>query len=230
MNAVFRAASVAALVAPAAAQAAIVDVTISGKVTGHRMPNGSPGFESNPDALKAFLAHYALGSTYKLTLSYDTAATPTFSSKTYAWYSAVPIGGTFTMDNASASLPVAGMSVGYDTMGGRERFSIFGNAAGPWKGQFSGFSPIDFSFDATSATPIGPTLPTDVSLAANPANYARIRFRRDDVGETGVLFSIDTLTTGGAAVPEPGTWAMMLVGFGVAGTALRRRGTRSAAA
>lgn len=27
----------------------------------------------------------------------------------------------------------------------------------------------------------------------------------------------------GAAVPEPSTWAMMIVGFGMAGAAMRRR-------
>ena len=30
-------------------------------------------------------------------------------------------------------------------------------------------------------------------------------------------------STGVAAVPEPGTWALMLVGFGAAGASLRRR-------
>ena len=33
----------------------------------------------------------------------------------------------------------------------------------------------------------------------------------------------NSLTLGGTAVPEPGTWAMMLMGFGAAGYAMRRR-------
>ena len=44
-----------------------------------------------------------------------------------------------------------------------------------------------------------------------------------------VLFTDDsagksfTLTYGGAAVPEPATWAMMIAGFGLVGSSLRRR-------
>lgn len=231
MNSLFWAASVVAVVAPAAVQAEIVDVTISGTVTGHQMPNGNPGYESNPTALAAFVANYALGSSYRLTFSYDTAAAPVFSSATYAWYNGVPVGGMFMMGNAAAALPVAGLSVGYDSMSGRQRFALFGNAASPWTGPFAGFSPIDFSFEATATQPIGPALPTELSLAKSPANYARVRFIRNDVGETGVLFSIDSLVASrGAAVPEPASWAMMIVGFGVAGAALRRRGARSAIA
>jgi hypothetical protein len=33
----------------------------------------------------------------------------------------------------------------------------------------------------------------------------------------------EVLSSGGGAVPEPATWAMMIVGFGLAGAALRRR-------
>ena len=39
-----------------------------------------------------------------------------------------------------------------------------------------------------------------------------------------------TLVRGVSAVPEPATWAMMISGFGMAGVALRRRRTVSAAA
>jgi len=36
-------------------------------------------------------------------------------------------------------------------------------------------------------------------------------------------WQIDNFTIGTAAVPEPGTWALMILGFGGAGAALRRR-------
>lgn len=40
----------------------------------------------------------------------------------------------------------------------------------------------------------------------------------------------DNLTFSGGGVPEPATWAMMLAGLGLAGAALRRRGTVALAA
>lgn len=36
-------------------------------------------------------------------------------------------------------------------------------------------------------------------------------------------FGIDNIVFNGTAVPEPGTWAMMLLGFGAVGFAMRRR-------
>lgn len=45
-------------------------------------------------------------------------------------------------------------------------------------------------------------------------------------GATDANFS-GTITFGTAAVPEPATWAMMLVGFGAVGFGMRRRNARS---
>jgi hypothetical protein len=44
-----------------------------------------------------------------------------------------------------------------------------------------------------------------------------------DLGGWTFVSEIDFLGT--AAVPEPGTWALMIAGFGLAGAALRRRRT-----
>lgn len=49
-----------------------------------------------------------------------------------------------------------------------------------------------------------------------------------DFTSTGNSFEFDSLA--GAAVPEPGTWALMIAGFGGAGAMLRRRRTASALA
>jgi hypothetical protein len=44
---------------------------------------------------------------------------------------------------------------------------------------------------------------------------------------TGGSFSIDNLTIGASAVPEPASWAMMIVGIGAVGATMRRRRTRT---
>jgi hypothetical protein len=44
------------------------------------------------------------------------------------------------------------------------------------------------------------------------------------------ILGVDTATGPGPVVPEPATWAMMLVGFGMIGTAMRRRSIRVALA
>jgi len=61
----------------------------------------------------------------------------------------------------------------------------------------------------------------------------KIAFDNSDGGKVGTLFSADvpfcssncgvTTTGGGGGIPEPATWAMMLVGFGSIGAALRSR-------
>ena len=41
--------------------------------------------------------------------------------------------------------------------------------------------------------------------------------------DRGLFFANSVVLTNGGAVPEPATWAMMIAGFGLAGSALRRR-------
>ena len=42
-------------------------------------------------------------------------------------------------------------------------------------------------------------------------------------GVSQVTITYTALPTGGGVVPEPATWAMMIMGFGAAGAMLRRR-------
>ena len=82
----------------------------------------------------------------------------------------------------------------------------------------------------TTGGTLGTALPTSVNLAEFPNQYARVRFVNDRFGETCIFLSISSIRSAVAAVPEPSTWAMMLVGFGMIGTLARRRASRSIAA
>ncbi len=91
----------------------------------------------------------------------------------------------------------------------------FGRFAGDFTGVFLG----DFSYDAGGITGIQTpfllqtigSLPLDAS-----GNYV--------VGTTRALGTLAAV----GAIPEPATWAMMIIGFGSIGAACRRRRTRSA--
>jgi hypothetical protein len=59
----------------------------------------------------------------------------------------------------------------------------------------------------------------------NPITSAQID---TNVLEDGPGFShVTFFNTGATGVPEPGTWAMLLIGFGAVGASLRRRNSRS---
>jgi hypothetical protein len=69
--------------------------------------------------------------------------------------------------------------------------------------------------------------PTHNSLTVNSAYFADgiiLRWGPNgyDVGLDNIRFDVRAIDTG-SAVPEPATWAMMIMGFGLAGAGLRRR-------
>ena len=57
-------------------------------------------------------------------------------------------------------------------------------------------------------------------------NVQNVSFGNSGIGRTLITgspnFAVDTINFAQGAVPEPATWAMMLLGFSAAGTALRR--------
>ena len=76
--------------------------------------------------------------------------------------------------------------------------------------------------------PVGPdAFRGPVQYANNIANISSVVFTRIENSRGPALFPIDDVTfslnavTG--AVPEPATWGMMILGFGVMGVAVRRR-------
>ena len=87
-------------------------------------------------------------------------------------------------------------------------------ACGPgFNGGFAG--PLSFTVSSTSSLSLS-------SLSFNKINGINIYFTSDLVNGDGMTGNVGA-TKGVGAVPEPTTWAMMLIGFGAAGICLRRR-------
>lgn len=64
-------------------------------------------------------------------------------------------------------------------------------------------------------------------FTANTAYFAgplTLRFRNTSGGLVIDDVTVDVIANATAAVPEPATWMMMLTGFGIAGSVMRRRG------
>ncbi len=67
-----------------------------------------------------------------------------------------------------------------------------------------------------------PTLPTDFTFLSNLTNVLSSKVVSFE-GESSATrnFTIDSISYG--AVPEPASWAVMIIGFGAAGSMIRRR-------
>lgn len=214
-----------ALGTSATAQAAIVTFTIEGQLTGvqYDFVNGVVTNGSGGPASTALLAAAPLGSNYSFSYSYDTTVPATFNNFGGSQYANLPIDGSFTLGGTSFALPQSNVIVGSNGFG--IRYSLFGNFPLGSTDRLAGFRGIDFTFEVSRSTAggtLGTKLPTSVSLAEFPNQYARVRFANDRFGETGILFSISSIRSTVAAVPEPASWAMMLVGFAIVGAATRR--------
>lgn len=79
---------------------------------------------------------------------------------------------------------------------------------------YQGSQQLGFGFLNGGFPPFG-----DLNFDANIDNTYRFDFSTG--GNTLTTFA--QVGAGAPAVPEPGTWAMMIVGFGLAGSAMRRR-------
>jgi len=72
-------------------------------------------------------------------------------------------------------------------------------------------------FTATDSSVFGFTTFSTTAVATGATTDLSFTFRQDPS-----FFRLDNISVN-AAVPEPGTWAMMLVGFGAIGYSMRRR-------
>lgn len=85
-------------------------------------------------------------------------------------------------------------------------------------------------FTGANPTPplIGSTIVSDSNVSILTGRGALYKF--DGISRFGRSFNGSLTYTVNAAVPEPATWGMMIVGFGLAGASLRRRGVVAATA
>ena len=72
-------------------------------------------------------------------------------------------------------------------------------------------------FTATNSSVFGFTTFSTTAVATGATTDLSFTFRQDPS-----FFRLDNISVN-AAVPEPGTWAMMLIGFGAMGVSMRRR-------
>lgn len=148
--------------------------------------------------------------------------TPAQSGNTYAFFGAGNASGTNVLQQTIATTAGTQYRFSFDFValgaGSQGLDYTFGGASGTISAvstnNFSSLSTISGSFLATGAT-------TTVSFR-NISSYDNV-----DVGIDNVSVIVDPVLTGSlalvGAIPEPATWAMLISGFGLVGTALRRR-------
>jgi hypothetical protein len=190
-----------------------------------------------------------LGKSATITITIDLTATPpVYTSDGYAYVSSGSFygypggdpsrtadigGGVITIDGVSQEIDGASSTsylfrpAGYPNCSGATTCVGLGTTSGA--GRFGGSS--NLSFDVGSFASGAPTslfdVPTGGNLCARAARCeGSLQFDESGEGLYGRL-RLSSLTFSTASVPEPSTWMTMVLGFGVAGAAMRRGGRRS---
>jgi len=163
-------------------------------------------------------------------------------SPNIAWRyrSADNTGGTQTTTRPSISAPPPGDTTNYETVlnGGHavltslnalQSISLYMGSPDTFNTiKFSGAG--GFSWTLNGAQIFNNTLVADGNQSMGRRvsyNFGDYSVNKVEFFSTGNSFEFDSIagTLRGGAVPEPATWAMMILGFGVMGGALRRRRT-----
>jgi hypothetical protein len=224
--------AVGALFGASAAQADIITVTATGAVTSVSTAGGATTTLTSGTPL-------AVG------FSFDSdALTTLFQSDDFIVYairvsnfSATLGSHIFQLDTGPSTPPVLILARGFQQFGGpvsqrslRQQFIFAGSGGATVPFGFDGGArgdtlELNATFNLGTADVPSPT----IALLRDPGGAARQTFgyvsANPDFTQDGQAsgFASAAFGFGLAAVPEPGTWAMMILGFGLIGGAMRRR-------
>ncbi len=106
-------------------------------------------------------------------------------------------------------------------VGGESNFVGYGYSDG--SGDHITWGAYDASAFASMVAPFAPWELHSVFVITGAAGSSNVAFGTNSADQKGPLLDNVVVSTG--AVPEPATWAMMIAGFGLVGSALRRRKT-----
>lgn len=197
------------LSAPIPAQAAIIEIDISGNLY---------------QVSSSVASQFAIGNavTAKLILDTDVVGT-IFYPDTYLFSNAV-LGGFVTVNGYTATFSNAARAFVTDNEygGSMDRFLIddYGSAAAPVNGMaFHDFF-LNWQDDSATATPSFTLPSTQAQVAAYGLPRGGIDWLTSD-GNNRITFEATSVTV--LPVPELASWAMMMAGMALAGASLRRR-------
>ena len=129
------------------------------------------------------------------------------------------LGAVYTLGSASVTDRVTSGSSNGSFVGGTTDFTTKYSLTGYTDATFT--TVIGSAFVKSNMTPVSPTTPSDfastINLTGLTARYVRYNVLEANGGNVGI--SDITFNT----VPEPASWALMIIGFGMVGVAARRR-------
>lgn len=191
-------------------------------------------------ALALALALGTAGSAAATTIDFEGTATGTYSELIYGDVTISFLGGdgAFRVDNANPGPPISGRAlVSYFTNPGDSAFqALFAGGASSVsigmgdfnadedEGHLRAYDAADNLLDVDFIQVPGPVFGGGTMTVSSATSIARVEWNETGTFAGAVFWDNLTYTAfDGGVVPEPSTWAMMLLGFAAVGAGFRRR-------
>jgi hypothetical protein len=151
-------------------------------------------------------------------------ASVTFSSMLSSWTSGYVGAGVVAFEGTTTFNPQAPGTITFTGAPGK-RLRVVSFVLAPWNGTFNNVpSTTGYVVNGVSSGPIGPLSTATTFIAAGGgSNVTTFSF-----GPDAWTHGLDSITV--AVVPEPSTWMLMIMGFGLIASQLRRRNRDALAA